>query len=189
MENGIIDRVKGAIHHWWISLLVGILWVGFGFWCMATPLETFLALTLFFVCGFLVSGVSDIVFALANRKHLSDWGWTLAIGSIDVLFAVSLLAKPGLAAAVLVYYLIFWLLFRSSWGIGISIYLSRYKDSGWGWLLLYAALGMIFSVVLLCQPVLAGLMVSYLFAGLFLLYGVFRIVLSFKLKKLHKILL
>ncbi len=188
MENDLLNTVRRAVKNWWVSLLVGIICVAFGIWCLVTPLETFLALTILFVAGFFISGIFEIVFAITNRDSMNNWGWTLAIGIIDILFAVLLLSNPALAPAVLVYFIIFWLMFQSFWGIGTSIDLSKFKNSGWGWLLAIAILGLILSIVLLFQPVIAGVMASYLFSSIFILYGIFRIILGIRLKSYHNYL-
>lgn len=188
MEKELIDTMKKAVNNWWLSLLVGIICVAFGIWCFATPLETFLTLTVLFVAGFLVTGLFEIIFAISNRANIHGWGWNLTMGIIDVLFSVVLLANPLLAPSIFAYFIIFWLMFQSFWGIGASIDLSKYKGSGWEWLLAIAIIGLILSMLLLCQPIISGILASYFFASIFIVYGIFRIILGVRLKSLHKYL-
>lgn len=186
MENELIKTVRRAVKNWWVSLLIGIISIAFGIWCFVTPLETFLALTMLFVAGFLIAGIFEIAFAITNRENLQGWGWNLTIGIIDVVFAIILMANMSIAPAVLSYFIIFWLMFQSFWGIGAAIDLSKYRNSSWGWLLAIAILGLILSIILLFQPIISGLMASYLLASMFVVYGIFRILLSVKLKSLDK---
>lgn len=186
MEDDLIKTVRKAVKNWWVSLLIGIICIAFGVWCFATPLETFLALTMLFVAGFLVTGIFEIAFSISNRESLHGWGWTLAVGIVDVVFAIILMANPAIAPAVLSYFIIFWLMFQSFWGIGAAIDLSKYRNSSWGWLLAIAILGLMLSGILLFQPIISGIMASYLLASIFVVYGVFRILLSIKLKSLNK---
>lgn len=186
IEDGLVKTVRKAVKNWWVSLLVGVICIALGVWCFVTPLETFLALTMLFVAGFLVTGIFEIAFAITNRENLHGWGWTLAIGIIDVIFATILIANPVIAPAILSYYIIFWLMFQSFWGIGMAIDLSKYENSNWGWLLAIAILGLLLSIILLFQPIISGLMASYLLASMFIVYGIFRVLLSVKLKSLNK---
>ncbi|MFR9165689.1 MAG: HdeD family acid-resistance protein [Dysgonomonas sp.] len=188
MENGLKKSIRKAVKNWWISLLIGILCVALGIWCAVTPLSTFLALTILFVAGFIVTGIFEIGFAITNRDSIDGWGWTLAVGIIDLVLGIVLIANPMMAPAVLVYFIIFWLMFQSFWGIGVSIDLSKSEHSGWGWLLAFAILGLILSIILLFQPVIAGEIAAYMLAAIFVVYGIFRIMLSIKLKSLNKYL-
>lgn len=188
MDNNLLNPIKSAVKNWWVSLFVGIISIIFGIWFFTTPLETLFALTILFVAGFFVSGIFEIIFAVSNRNNLSNWGWNLILGVVDIIFAIVLISNPLLAPTVLIYFIIFWLMFQSLWGIGVSIDLSKYKNSGWSWLLTIGIIGLILAVILLFQPLIAGFMISYLFSSLFVLYGIFRIILAIKLKSLHKYL-
>lgn len=70
-------------------------------------------------------------------------------------------------------------------GIAWSIELKKFKISDFGWLLFLSILGVIFSFVLLWNPIFAGLTVA-VFTGIALIaVGIFQIYLSFALKKIR----
>lgn len=186
MNNNLFSTLQSAVKHWWVSLLVGIISLGLGIWCFATPLSTFVALTIIFVIAFFVGGMSEIIFAIANRNVLKNWGWSLVVGIIDFVFAIILLSNPTLAPLVFCYLVAFWIFFRAVWGISMSLDLKQYKDSNWGFLLFLSIIGIILAVILLIQPMIAGLMAAYVIALCFIFNGIFRIFLAFRLKTLHK---
>ncbi|PXV62218.1 uncharacterized membrane protein HdeD (DUF308 family) [Dysgonomonas alginatilytica] len=188
MENHLLSTVKRAVKHWWISVLVGIIAVIVGFISMFTPFATFAAITLLFVFSFFAGGISEIVFAIANRKIINNWGWTLAMGVIDLLFALFLLANLDIAPLMLCYFIAFWILIQSIWGLGMAFDLQSAKNSGWGWVLALSILSVFASIILLFQPAIAGLFAAYIISFGFIFYGVMRIFLGFKLKTLNKYL-
>lgn len=71
--------------------------------------------------------------------------------------------------------------------IGFAFDLKDVTDSGWGWLLTLGILSLLFSFVLLWNPVFAGFTVVILTGCAFITLGIFRIVFSFKLQQLHRL--
>ena len=182
MKNEIFETARRAVKNWWVSILIGVLAVILGIWCMVTPDTTLVALTMVFVVAFLVSGIFEIIFAVGNRS-MQGWGWALAGGILDLLLGILLLALPlPVITLVLIYFVGFWLLIRSIWAIGIASDLSHWKNSGWGWLLALAILGVIFAFLFFLSPMFGGGMIVWFASFAFLFYGIFRIYLGFRLK-------
>jgi len=185
MRTEIFNYLSQRARNWWVSLLVGMLAVVLGIWCLATPMTTLVAITYVFIAGFLVSGILDLVFAISNRQVLAGWGWTLAGGIIDLLFAFLLMCFPlPVVTTILVYFIGFWILFRSIWTIGIASELNNYVNSTW--LLVSGILSLLFAIFYLFSPTFNGIFVVALVGIAFLFYGIFRILLSFQLRKINK---
>jgi uncharacterized membrane protein HdeD (DUF308 family) len=187
-KHSLLSAFKKAIKNWWISLLVGAISIILGIICMFTPLATFATLSLIFVISFFCSGVLEVVFAITNREGISNWGWTLAMGIIDVIFGIILLNNMQLVPLMLCYLIAFRIMLQSMWGVGMSLDLQTLKVSGWGWLLALSVLGIFTAIILLFQPVVAGLFAVYIISFGFVSYGVLRVYLSLKLKTLNKYL-
>lgn len=179
------DRINFAVKNWWLSLIIGILFVGLGILLMFTPLQSYIALSIVFSVTMFISGVFEISFAVSNRKNLSSWGWYLASGIIDLLIGLYLMYYPAMSMAVLPFLVAFWLMFRGFAGIGYAIDLQRYGTRDWGWYLVFGILAILCAVAVLWQPVVGALSVVYIVAFAFLFIGMFRIMLSFELKRLH----
>ena len=116
--SDLVEQMRGAVRHWWTSLVIGLLAVILGVWCFITPMSTLGALTMLFIVAFFASGIFEVVFAVANR-HMHGWGWTLSGGIVDLLLGFMLAASPApVATAVLIYFVGFWIMLRSLWAIG-----------------------------------------------------------------------
>ena len=187
MKNDFFFSVKQAVKYWWVSPIIGIIAIILGFWCIANPGETLAVLGALFIAGFLASGIFEIIFAISNKNTLKGWGWTLASGIIDILFGLILLAIPLSTIAALLFFVGFWIMFKSIWSISSSIELQRNGIKGWGWLLAYGILGLILSFVLIVNPIFAATFIIYLLAFALLSYGIMRIYLGFRLRSVHKV--
>lgn len=185
MENQLFKNIKNAVKHWYLSLIVGILFLLFGFWILKTPMESYITLALLFGVIFLVNGIFEIIFSVSNRKEIHNWGWILAGGIIDLLFGIILISNLGLSMAVLPLYVGFMLLFRSVASIGYSFDLKNFGVKDWYWLLLLGIFGLIFSFMMIFNPVFGGMTLVVWTALAFITYGIFRVILAFKLRKLH----
>jgi uncharacterized membrane protein HdeD (DUF308 family) len=187
MKNDLFYSVKQAVKYWWVSLLIGLLAIGLGIWCLSSPWATIAALSIVFAASFFVSGIFEIIFAISNKNTLKGWGWTLVSGIIDLLFGIMLISmSPAVIAIVLSYFVGFWLLFQSIWGIGGAAELQRNGVKGWGWLMALAILGVLMSFLFIMSPALTSGFIVSLISISFVVYGIFRIYLGVKLRSLHK---
>lgn len=186
MPTTILSSMESAVKNWWISLLLGILYIIVGIWVFQTPLVSYVSLSFIFSAFIFVSGISQIVFAISNSKKIHSWGWYLAGGMVDLVVGMLLILNPLMTMAILPFYVGFWLLFQSMMAIGFSFQFRTANVPSWGWLLFLGIMTLLFSFLLLSNPVFAGLSIVYMTAMAMITAGVFRIVLAFELKILHK---
>ena len=176
-----------AIKHWWISLFLGILFILTAICVLATPMASYITLSILFSILFFINGILEIIFAIANRHKLDGWGWQFTGGIIDLLLGAILMAIPGISIIALPVFVGFGLIFRSMIIMGLSFDLKIYHVPGWGWLLTISILAMLFSFMLIFNPVFAGLTIVAFTALSLLVIGIFRIMLGMKLKTMHNI--
>lgn len=181
-----IDTIHFAVKNWWISLLLGLLYILIGVVLMFTPLAGYVALSVLFSVAMFVSGTLEIVFAASNRKNISSWGWYLAGGIIDLILGVFLMANVGLSMAVLPFIVAFWLMFRGFSSTGYAMDLKHYGTHNWGWYMAFGILAILCSIAIIWQPGLGAFSLVYMIAYALLIMGIFRVMLSFELKNLHK---
>lgn len=182
----IIDELKHEVKNWWMSLLLGILYIVVSLCLLFSPVGSYVALSIIFSISMLVSGVFEISFAISNRKSLSSWGWYIAGGIIDLILGFYLIAYPLLSMEVIPFIVAFWMMFRGFSAIGYAMDLKRYGTRDWGWYIAFGILAVICSLIILWQPAVGALYVVYMLAFIFLIIGFFRVMLSFELKRLHK---
>lgn len=186
MEN-YFKTIRTAVKQWYLPLIVGILLVILGFYVLATPLTSYLALSFVFSISFLFSGLMEIIFALNNKNEIEGWGWYLAGGILNTLFGLLLLSNPAISLATLPFVIGFFVMFKSVQYLSFALDLKQYGIKNWVWILVFSILGMIFSFILLWNPVFAGLTIVIWTGIAIISAGLASCILSFQLKKLKNI--
>ncbi len=185
MDN-FLKIATDAIKHWYMPLIVGIIFLLTGIYTLFSPVESYLALSIIFSVSFLFSGLIEIIFSISNRQTLDNWGWTLAFGIATSVFGIILLTNPAISLTTLPFYIGVVIFFRSVVGISYSLDLKKYKVLGWGDLMFVAVFGIIFSIILMSNPVFAGITIV-IWTGITLISsGAYNIYFAFKLKKLNQ---
>ncbi|MFC5194483.1 MULTISPECIES: HdeD family acid-resistance protein [Bizionia] len=186
MEATFLKSIKEAIKHWYIPVLVGLFFVIVSIIVFMSPAGSLLTLSILFALSFLFGGLSEIIFSVVNRHQLENWGWSLAFGIITFIVGTSLLIHPALSITVLAFYIGFIILFRSVAAISFALDIKQYGSKNWGILLGLGILGIIFSFILIWNPIFAGMSVVILVALSFLFSGLFSIYLGLQLRQIHK---
>ena len=186
METLILKKIKNSIKHWYIPLFVGLFFVVVSIVAFTSPTSSLLALAILFSLSFLFFVLSEIFFSVANRDQLDNWGWSLAFGIITFIAGILLLLNLSLSVTTLAFFIGFIILFRSISAISFAIDVKKYGGRNWGWLLVFGFLGAVFAFILIWNPFIAGISVVIFIALNFLFAGLFSVILSFQLKKLHK---
>lgn len=187
MEDSILTSVKSSIKHWYLLLILGIVLILVGIWVFNTPVASYVTLSILFALTFLFTGIIELSYAIGNQKTSENWGWNLIGGIIDVVIGMMLLSQPQISMIILPLYVGFAILFRSIMAIGWSIDLKKRSVKSWSNLLIIGILGVIFALIMLWNPVFAGMTIVFYTAFAFILIGVFQVFLSFKLKNLRSI--
>ena len=90
----LIQSFQNTIKHWYIPLIVGILFMVFGFYLLTIPLETYLALSVLFSISFITSGLLEIIFSIQNKDSFKGWGWYLVSGIFSLIMGMYLVVNP-----------------------------------------------------------------------------------------------
>jgi len=184
MKTVNVNFIGYTTQYWWLMLSAGILFIGLGVWILASPVSSYLSLSLLFACGMLFAGVFEVIFAIGNHRALDGWGWTLAGGIIDLLLGAYLLSYPLLSMILLPMIIGLWMLFRGCMAIGSSLELRAYGILDWIWLLVTGIFIVLLSLLIIAHPLLAAFNVIIWTAFAFILSGIFRIFLSIQLRNL-----
>ncbi|HMY83702.1 MAG: HdeD family acid-resistance protein [Saprospiraceae bacterium] len=187
MNTNNFETVKNSARHWYLLLILGIVFVLMGVWTLLTPISSLIALSIFFAVTLLVSGLFETIYAIANREIISGWGWNLAGGIIDLLIGFLLIANPGLSVVFLLFYVGFAMIFRATMTIGWAVQLNKLGFKNWGWLLATGITGLLFSFMLLWNPAVTGLITIIYLSVAFITLGIAQIIISFRIRKWIKI--
>jgi uncharacterized membrane protein HdeD (DUF308 family) len=186
MQETLFKTVRSAIKNWWVHVLLGILLLIMGAWVMATPISSYITLSIFFSVLMFISGLAELVFAISNAKNIDGWGWYLTAAIIDFVVGVILISYPGITITILPFFVAFWVLFKGFSAIGVAIEMRHYKVGSWGMMLFFGIIAIIFAIMIIDNPLIGGLSIVYLTAFAFFSIGIFRIALGLKLRNLHK---
>ena len=181
----VFDGIEHSVKNWWMSLILGILYIGVAICLMFAPLSSYVALSIVFSISMLISGILEILFAISN-KHVSSWGWYLAGGIIDLIIGIYLVDNPMVSMDIITFLNDFWPMFRGFSATGYSMDLKRYGTRDWGWYMAFGILAILCSLLILWQPAVGALYAVYMISFTFLIIGFFRFMLAFELKNLHK---
>ena len=184
MVDNILKTVKNSVKHWYIPLIVGLLFIALGIWTAFSPAESYLSLAIVFIWMFIAGGILEIYFAVANKEELDHWGWELTGGILTLVIGLIMAFNPAISLVTLPFYVGFVIMFRSIRAISGAIELKKYGVLDWGNLLAMGILGLIFSFILLWNPVFAGLTIVIWTGLAFMIIGGLAVYFAFKLKKL-----
>lgn len=180
------ELLETRLKHWYLPLILGIISIILGIVVFRTPMATFLTIAVFFSFGFMISGIVEAVYAFINRKELDIWGWYLALGILTFIVGLQLIMRPDLSVMLLTLYIGFWLLFRSIMYISSAIDLKRLHSSNWGWVLAFGILGVIFSFLLLWNPIATSITVSIWIGFGLISLGILQLILAISMRKIKK---
>ena len=74
METEIIKKAKNVTKHWYLSLILGILFICVGIWVFRTPLESYLTLSILFSVTIFISGISEIIYSVDKPQRNGQLG-------------------------------------------------------------------------------------------------------------------
>ena len=188
MTARFFKAIRFSVRGWYLLTIGGMAFLALGILMFYTLPELYLDLARIFSLIFLLSGSTEIVFALLNRKELEGWGWILAFGIFTLLIAILLFTHPQLTAATIPVFVGCGLLFRAFMAISISFELKNYGVKDWGRLLAIGILGAGFSFLLLLNPDFDDFTIVTWTGLAFITLGIYGIYFSLKIRGLHGIL-
>lgn len=177
---GLDAMSKVLARNWGWVLLRGILGIIVGVIAFTAPLATVGALVLVFAVYSASDGVLAIVSAVRAAKAGERWIWFVLQGLIDFGAAAVALFMPLIAVKVFVIIISFWAMFS-----GVAMILAAFKlhqDHGRLWLILGGILSVIWGVLLIMQPVIGVLVLTWWFGAYALAFGILLVILAFQLR-------
>ncbi|RHX86681.1 HdeD family acid-resistance protein [Leptospira stimsonii] len=166
--------------HWWLHILVGLIWIATGAFTVFFPRQSYLGLALLFSVILAVTGVAQIVFAFYNRKSPGILGWNLVLGIVDLVVGTILVLHPEITVVTLPFIFGFLLIFRASSLISFSMEIRVYKSYPWGWTLALGIATLLFAIGILFFPVI-GIFTILIWTGTgFLISGIGNVYLGWK---------
>lgn len=162
---------------WWIVLIQGIAALIIGILLLVNPAATTVLLIQFLGAYWLVSGIFTLIGLFMDR---SRWIWKLLSGVLGIVAGIVILANPLLSPFVVLTTLIIIVAIQGII-IGIVDLVRAFQGEGWGVGLL-GILSVIFGVILLTNPVIAGVTLPFVLGIFAVVFGIAAIVMAFRLR-------
>ena len=167
--------------HWWAFAIRGVFAVLFGLALFFWPGAALTALVLLFGAFMLVDGVLTTFAAIQGRNALPHWWAPLIEGIVGIIAGLVVLALPGLALVVLIYFIAAWALITGVMEIVAAIRLREQIEGEWR-MALSGALSVIFGILVAIWPVSGALAIAWLLGAYAILFGIVLLALAFHLK-------
>lgn len=181
-----LENMTSSIKYWWLLLIAGVGVAIIGILAFIYPAASYVTFSIMFGILILCMGVLYSIFAISNRKNMVGWGWYLAGGILEIIFALFLLLRWDAAMVSLPIFLGAWLMFRGITAIAAASELQSWGVKGMGWSIVAGILLIVCSIIILWNPMTVGASFAVIFIGLGLLVmGVQLILFSIQLQKIH----
>lgn len=183
MKNTIVTSGPLA-RLWWIPLITGLASVALGVWCILSPQSSLPVFSYIFAGCMCVSALLNFLLAGINSGPGSGWGWSLALGILELIAGVWLFTLPE-ATLVETFIIIIgiWILVAAINSICEATMLSYLSPWMTIWMVLLLIATIFFAIIFLSNPIAGGIAV-WLYIGVSLItFGIFRISLAIGVRK------
>lgn len=188
IEN-ISKKIGRTIRHWWLMLVVGILSVIAGILVFVFPLETYVTLSILFGVLMILVGAAQLILSSSSNNYLMMRGYFIVGGVLDVLLGLFLCLYPGITIFLLPILLGIWMLYHSFMIIAFGGDLDTFDAGGHGFVVGSGILLLILAILILMNPFSAGIAAVVVLTGIGLVvFGLILIMLSVRLRDLHKVI-
>lgn len=178
----------GLTRLWWIPLITGILSICFGIWCLCSPETSLPVFAYVFAGAMCLAALLNFVYSFLNSGRDSGWGWSLALGILELIAGVWLFSLPEvLLVDTFIFVIGIWLIVAAINSICEASVLSTVSPAWMIWMILLLIATIILAFVFLSNPIAGGIAV-WLWIGLSLItFGIFRIAFSMKARQVNKL--
>ena len=186
-EN-LTSKVSRMVKHWWLMLFAGLLSIVAGICVFVFPVESYLTISLIFGVLMLLTGVTQLMMASTSGNYLTMRGYVIVGGILDLILGVFLCVYPGVTVMVLPILMGIWLMYHSFIIIAFGGDMDTFRVSGSAVMVIFGILLLALSIFVLLDPLSVGVATILLLAGIgLMILGLTFVVISFKLKNIHKV--
>jgi len=185
-EN-LTNKVSRAIKHWWLLMLAGLLCVAMGVVVFVFPLESYVTLAILFGVLMLAVGAAQLIIASSSGNYLAMRGYVIVGGVLDLILGIFLCIYPYVTLMVLPIMMGIWMMYHSFMIIAFGGDMETFKLGGSGLVIAGGIVLLLLSILVLVNPLGAGVTTVVVIAGVGLLvFGGLLCALSLKMKDIDK---
>ncbi len=185
-EN-LTNKVSRAIKHWWLLMLAGLLCIAMGIVVFVFPLESYVTLAILFGVLMLAVGAAQLIIASSSGNYLAMRGYVIVGGVLDLILGIFLCIYPYVTLMVLPIMMGIWMMYHSFIIIAFGGDMETFKLGGSGLVIAGGIVLLLLSILVLVNPLGAGVATVVVIAGVGLLvFGGLLCALSLKMKDIDK---
>lgn len=179
-----LDAMSAMLaRNWWLVALRGVLAILFGVVAFVAPGAFVLSLVLFFSAYMVVDGAFAIAAAIRAAQRHERYGFLLLEGLVDIAVGVAAFLVPAAAVWAFVYLVAFWALLSGSLMVAAAFRLHRHY--GRWWFLLSGIVSVLFGILLLINPGISALVLTWWLGAYAFAFGVALLILAVSLRGRH----
>jgi uncharacterized membrane protein HdeD (DUF308 family) len=176
VEIDVDEAVRQGARLWWLVLVVGIVFVGFGIMTLFDVARGASVVALIIGLFMIFDGVVEMV--SGGRGGVSR-GWAIVIGLLLFVGGIVVIAYPEYTFELIA---IIWGITMIVGGIGRFVASLMLRDYGWGWRLTFGVVEAIIGVLVIAWPDVTAYVLLLLIGAYAIIAGIVQIVLAFQLK-------
>ena len=185
-EN-LTSKVARVIKHWWLMLIAGLLCLVMGVVVFVFPLQSYVTLAILFGVLMMAVGAIQLIIASTSANYLTMRGYFVVGGVLDLMLGIFLCVYPGVSLVALPLMLGVWMLYNSFIISTFGGDMETFRLGGSGLVVAGGVILLLLSVLVLLNPLGAGVQTVIIIAGIGLLVlGCLLCMLSLKLKHIDK---
>ncbi len=182
-----IEFESGISNFWWVPLLTGLICVGLGIWTLAAPTTALIMLAYIFAAGLVVAGGINVIFSIAMSRYSAGWGWTLALGILELLSGIWLLALPETTVvSTFIFVVGFFIILAAINSLCEALSLSIFSLWWTIWAVVLLIATIVLGAIFLTNPIGGGVAVWLWISLSFITFGTYRIILAFRIARMTK---
>jgi uncharacterized membrane protein HdeD (DUF308 family) len=178
----IVENLGSILsRNWWLTVLRGLVAIGFGVLVFAKPGISLQVLVYLFGLYVLVEGILGVSLAIQARNTIDSWGLLLLWGLLGIAVGILAFVKPDITALALIFYIALWAIATGVLEIAVAIRLREVITNEW-FLILAGLLSVAFGALLIARPDAGALAVLSLIGAYAILFGVLLLIFAFKVR-------
>ena len=183
----LTNKVARAVKHWWLMLIAGLLCLVMGIVVFVFPLQSYVTLAILFGVMMMAVGAIQLIIASTSANYLMMRGYFVVGGVLDLMLGIFLCIYPGVTLVALPLMLGVWMLYNSFIIIAFGGDMETFRLGGSGLVVAGGVILLLLSIIVLLNPLGAGIPTVIIIAGIGLLVlGCLLCMLSLKLKHIDR---
>jgi len=178
--------IRKDLSYWWMPLLFGVLFIVLGIWILAAPEEGMKNLMKAIGIIAIMSGTAQVIFTFLRYRSIPGWGFQLLGGAVDLAVGVILVTNPAFLLKVVSILVAVWLFIN---GVTHVLGAGRDRESGdrlWSWEMIFGVILILLALMFIWHPLVLGITITIWIAMAFIVLGLFRVILTFRLRRMGK---